>query len=76
MGLDNCWEWKRKGEYQKGIFVESEKCPKVSIHFCAAMSIGFKSRISISEEVFNSDVYIETLKSSGFLSMADQTFGE
>jgi hypothetical protein len=46
------------------------------IHLWGAIGIGFKSRISISEETVNSNVSVEAPESRGLLRMADERFGE
>jgi hypothetical protein len=56
MGPDNHWGWRRRGECEEGVFAESDKYPKISIHLWAAVVIGFKFWISIFKEAVNSDV--------------------
>lgn len=75
MGSDDCWVW-RRGEYEESIFVKSVKYSKTSTQLWAAIGIGFESRIPIFEWTGNSDMYIEAFKSSRFLMMVSQTFGE
>jgi hypothetical protein len=76
MGPVNRWVRRRRGEYEEGIFAETDKYPRISIHLWAAIGIGFKSRVVIFEETVNLDVYVEALESSGFLRMADERFGQ
>jgi hypothetical protein len=68
--------WRKRGEYDEGIFTKIDKYPRISIQLCAAIGIGSKSRISTFEETVNSDICIEALESSGFLRMPVERFGE
>jgi hypothetical protein len=56
MGPDNRWVWRRRGEYEEGIFAEADKYPRISIHLWVPIGIRFKSCISIFEETVNSNV--------------------
>jgi hypothetical protein len=37
MGPDSRWIWRRRGEYSEGIFAETEKYARISIHIWAAI---------------------------------------
>jgi transposase len=75
MGPDNRWVWRRRGEYDEPIFAQSDKYPRISIHLWAAIGVGFKSSLIFFEKTVDSDVYVESLKNSGFVNLADMTFG-
>jgi hypothetical protein len=58
------------------VFGETDKYPKISVHLWGAIGVGFKSELIFFERTVNSDVYVDSLKSSGFVDLADATFGE
>jgi hypothetical protein len=74
-GPDNRWIWRRQGEYEETIFAPADKYAKISIHLWGAVGIGFKSSLVFFEKTVDSDVYVNSLITSGFVAMADATFG-
>jgi hypothetical protein len=68
--------WWRCGEYKEGIFAETRKFPKISVHIWAAISISFKLPLEIFEENMSSVVYLKAVLKSGFMSLAKTTLGE
>jgi hypothetical protein len=76
MGPDNRWIWRRRGEYEDTVFSETDKYPKISIHLWGAIGLGFKSDLIFFERTVSSDVYVGSLRSSGFVEATDATFGQ
>jgi hypothetical protein len=76
MGPDNCWIWERCGEYEETVFAETDKYAPISIHLWRAIGVGFKSPLVFFEENVNSNVCVNSLKGSGFVELADMTFGQ
>jgi hypothetical protein len=76
MGPDNHWIWRRRGEYEKGFFAETDKFPKISIYVWGAVGVGFKSSLTIFEQNVNSASCADALIKSGFVRLANVTFGE
>jgi hypothetical protein len=69
------WAWILVG-YGGSHFAESDKNPQIPLHLWTVIGIGCIFHFSIFEEIGDSDVSVEILKSSGFLRMTNQTFGE
>jgi hypothetical protein len=76
MGPDNHWIWRRRGEYEKDFFAETDKFFKISIHVWGAIGVGFKSSLIIFEQNVNSAIYVDALIKSGFVGLANARFGE
>jgi hypothetical protein len=74
MGPDNRWIWRRRGEYEETVFTENSKYAPISIHLWGAIRVGFKSSPMCFEENVNSDSYVNSVKGSGFVELADMTF--
>jgi hypothetical protein len=73
MGPDTHWIWR---EYEKGFFAETDQFSKISIHVWGAVGVGFKSSLIIFEQNVNSAIYADALIKSGFMGLANTTFGD
>jgi hypothetical protein len=73
MRPDNRWIWRRRGEYEETVFPEIDKSSKISVHLWGAIGVGFKSPLIFFGRTVNSEVYVTSLKTSGFIGLADAT---
>jgi hypothetical protein len=73
---NHCWVWSRRGEYEEGIFDETNKHSKISIHLLEAIAVGVKFPLIIFDENANSIVSVESLIQNGLLDLANVMFGE
>jgi hypothetical protein len=62
MGPDNHWVWRRGGEYSEGVFAETNKYTKISIHAWAAIGSGFKFPLIIFTKNVDLTHYIDSLQ--------------
>jgi hypothetical protein len=56
------------------VFAETDEYSPISIHLWGAIDVGFKSPLVFFEENVNSDVYVNSLKGSEFVELADMAF--
>jgi hypothetical protein len=75
MGRDNHCVWRRGGEYSEGVFAETNKYTKFSIHTWAAIGSGFKFPLIIFAKNVDSTHYVDSLQKSGFFESEDGRFG-
>jgi hypothetical protein len=75
MGPDSRSIWRRRGEYEETVFAETDKYPKISVHLWGAIGVGFRSPVAFFDKTVNSEVYVTSLKTSGFVGLADATLG-
>jgi hypothetical protein len=74
MDSDGHWVWRRKGETNPKIFVETEKF-EISIMVWGAIGHGFKSRLIFVDGNEDSDEYLRVLDEAEVADECDSLFG-
>jgi hypothetical protein len=76
MGSNNRSLRRRRGEYSEGVFAETDKYAKISVHVGAVIATEFKFSLVVFEKNLDSADYIDSRQKSEFFVLADSRFGQ